>query len=222
MAPEVTELLPNPNGTGNDGTDEFVELYNPNPVKFDLTGFILQSGTTSLHKYTFPAESGLLPNGFTAYYSVDTGLSLSNSGGQVKLLDPTGKVVASTDAYGTANDGQTWALAKGKWYWTTASTPGAANTIKQPAASSKTSKKASKTAKSNASKTGDTARQSAASAAGSGAVADSTALTPIHPWILALVAAAALLYVGYEYRTDLANRIWQLRNYAGSRRRHRP
>jgi hypothetical protein len=222
MAPEVTDLLPNPNGTGNDATDEFVELYNPNPVKFDLTGFILQSGTTSLHKYTFSADSGLLPNGFMAYYSVDTGLSLSNSGGQVKLLDPTGKAVASTDAYGTANDGQTWALAKGKWYWTTAPTPGAANTIKQPAASSKTSRNASKTAKSSISKINGTAGQSASSTASSGAVSDSTALTPIHPWILALVAAAALLYVGYEYRTDLANRLWQFRNNVGSRRRHRP
>ena len=131
MAPTVTEILPNPTGSGNDSTDEFIELYNPNPGSFDLTGFSLQSGTTTC-LYTFPAGTTLPASGFTAFYSKTTGLSLSNSGGQAKLLDPFSNAIAVSGPYGTANDGQAWALAKGKWYWTTSPTPDQANVIHEP------------------------------------------------------------------------------------------
>ena len=46
-APQISELLPNPAGTGNDATDEFIELYNPNDQPFDLSGFVLQTGLTT-------------------------------------------------------------------------------------------------------------------------------------------------------------------------------
>ena len=129
MAPEITELLPNPLGNGNDATDEYIELYNPNSVAFDLSGFGLQAGTTALHNFTFPAGTSLPAQSFTAFYSADTGLSLSNSGGQVKLFDPLGNSISASDVYGKASDGQAWALANGTWYWTTKLTPGAANVI---------------------------------------------------------------------------------------------
>lgn len=218
MAPQVTELLPNPNGTGNDATDEFVELYNPNQMPFDLSGFILQSGLTSFHKYTFPAGSSLPANGFMAFYSSVTGLSLSNSGSQVQLLDPTGTSVSTSAVYGTADDGQTWDLANGKWYWTSAATPGAANIIKQPT-TSKTSSKSKKTSKA-AVKSGSKSTTAGAAAAAVGMAAGAV-VTPIHLWTLALVAGLALLYVGYEYRADLANYLWKLRRNLAARRGHR-
>lgn len=221
MAPKVTELLPNPDGTGNDATDEFIELYNPNDVGFDLSGFGLQVGTTSLHNYTFTAGSSLPPRSFKAFYSSTTGLSLSNSGGQVKLLDPFGNSISATDVYGTAKDGQAWALANGKWYWTTKLTPGAANIIDQPPASKKAASK-STTSKSKASKASSkTKRTKIAAASADQAAADQPSTTPIHIWTLALVAAAALLYGAYEYRADLANRIYQLRSYLSARRTDR-
>jgi hypothetical protein len=220
MAPKITELLPNPNGTGNDGTDEFIEVYNPNNVNFDLSGFSLQVGTTSLHSYNFAAGTSLPPSSFTAFYSATTGLSLSNSGGQAKLLDPFGNSIAATDVYGAAKDGQSWALANGKWYWTTKLTPGAANVINQPPASKKT---ASKTTSSKA-KTSAAAKAKASKASSTSTsqlADDQPSTTPIHVWTLALVAVAALLYGAYEYRADLANRIHQLRNYFRARRADR-
>lgn len=222
MAPQITEILPNPSGTGNDGTDEYVELYNANSVDFDLSGFSLQVGTTSLHTYKFPASTTLPANGFKAFYSLDTGLSLSNSGGQVKLLDPFGNSLSASDVYGSAKDGQTWALAKGNWYWTLKATPGAANVINQPVAAKKTSAKttaktSSGTGKVKAAKT----KLSTAAVASSGS-ADPLSKTPIHPWTLALVGVGALLYGAYEYRADLANRIYQFRSNLGARRGDRP
>ncbi len=220
MAPTVTELLPNPDGTGNDATDEFIELYNPNDVAFDLSGFSLQVGTTTLHSYRFPSGSGLLAHGFTAFYSSATGLSLSNSGGQARLLDPFGNSVSATGIYGTAKDGLAWALANGKWYWTTKLTPGSPNVIDQPPAAKKVAAKsaAAKPSKASAAKAKKT---KTAALAASQPTDDQPAAEPIHAWTLALVAAAALLYGAYEYRADLANRMYQLRVYLGSRRGNR-
>ena len=212
MAPAITELLPNPDGTGNDAADEFIELYNPNGTSFDLSGFALQAGTTTLHKYAFANGTSLPPHGFSAFYSALTGLSLSNSGGQVKLLDPFGNSIAATGVYGTAKDGQAWALANGKWYWTVKPTPGAANVINQPPLGKKSAAaaKASKTAgKSKTTKLKTAAYNGSSDAAGS---------VPVHTRTLALVGALALLYGAYEYRADLKNRIHQLRSYLRTRR----
>lgn len=223
MSPAITELLPNPAGTGNDARDEFIELYNPNEADFDLTGFALQTGIKSLHVYKFPAGSNLPPHAFQAFYASITGLTLSNSGSQAKLLDPFGNSIAATDIYGTAKDGQAWALANGKWYWTTRLTPNAANIINQPPAARKPAakaaagkKKAAKSAAKAKSKKAKTAKLSANHGGGE-AVAD----TPIHLWSLALVAAAALLYGAYEYREDFKNRLHEFRGHLRTRRESR-
>jgi hypothetical protein len=129
-APAITELLPNPDGTGTDKTDEFIELYNPNDKPFDLSGFSLQTGSTRKHTYVFPKGSGLEPKGFQAFYSKTTGLSLSNTSGQARLLVPSGATVSYTAEYEKAKDGIAWALADGKWYWTTESTPGKPNVVR--------------------------------------------------------------------------------------------
>ncbi len=223
MAPQVTELLPNPVGTGNDTKDEYIELYNPNGVSFDLSGFALQSGTTSLHNYTFPPGTTLPAHGFKAFYSKVTGLSLSNSGGQVKLLDPLGNSISAAEAYGVAKDGQAWALAKGKWYWTTSPTPSAANVIKQPISGKKggssSAKAKSKKVAAGKTKSAKTTKLPKTMLASGNSEKPSS--TPIHPWTLALIAGLALLYGIYEYRTDLANRVYQFRSYIKTRRADR-
>ncbi|HEY5152490.1 MAG TPA: lamin tail domain-containing protein [Candidatus Saccharimonadales bacterium] len=212
MAPTVTELLPNPAGTGNDTTDEFIELYNPNAASFDLSGFSLQVGTTALHNYKFPTGTGLPPHSFTPFYSALTGLSLSNTAGQAKLLDPFGNSISATGVYDTAKDGLSWSLANGKWYWTTRLTPGTANVINQSPPAKKAGAKTS--SKSQASKPATKSKKAKTAGLTTGSsYQDQPAATPIHVWTLALVAVAALLYGAYEYRADLANRIYQLRSY---------
>lgn len=210
MAPQINEVLPNPGGSGNDTTDEFIELYNPNSRSFDLSGFVLQTGLTTPRKYVFPAGTSLPATSFVAFYSETTGLSLSNTSSQAVLLDPTGNSISASDVYKNAKDGQSWSLAKGKWYWTMSVTPNAANVIKQPAVSKKsaTSSKAGKTL--NAKKT-----------AGDYASSDQPASTPVHTKTLAVVGAAALLYGAYEYRVDLVNKFYQLRRNFSGRFRNR-
>ncbi|HXR50045.1 MAG TPA: lamin tail domain-containing protein, partial [Verrucomicrobiae bacterium] len=196
----------------------FIELYNPNDVSFDLSDFSLQTGTTTLHEYTFPAGTSLPSKSYTAYYSAITKLSLSNSGGQVKLLDPYGNAVYATAAYDTANDGLTWALANGNWYWTTKPTAGAGNVMMQPPAQKSSGKQnAAAKAKSSKSKTAKLKSKKLKATKTKATLASNnsstTPTTPIHASILALVAGLALLYGAYEYRTDIKNRVYQLRRY---------
>lgn len=222
MAPVVNELLPNPASPQTDANDEFIELYNPNSAAFDLSGFQLQTASSSsstTHTYTFPSSTELPAKSFKAFYSSQTSLSLSNAGGQVWLLDPFGNTISQSDAYGTAKDGQAWALAKGKWYWTSQPTPNAANVVNQPASgSSKSSKNSSKKTASAGNVKGSPTSSSGSSFSANNA-ADTT--TPIHPAVLALVAGLALLYGAYEYRHDLANRYHQFQRYRSTRRKTR-
>jgi predicted extracellular nuclease len=217
MAPQVTELLPNPDGTGNNSTDEFIEIYNPNASSFDLSGFQLQSGIKAFHYYTFQAGTTLPPNSFTAFYSEQTGLSLSNTSGMVKLLDPFGSSISASPAYTNAKDGQAWAVAGSKWFWTTALTPNAANVIKQPVAAKKKTATSTKSSKTTSAKTA-TPKATKTTASSVGSPNSQAPTTPIHLRTLALVVGLALLYGIYEYRADLANRVFQLRQYFKARR----
>lgn len=220
MSPSVSELLPNPNGSGNDASEEFVELYNPNTASFDLSGFSLQTGTTTTHNYVFPGGTTIAGHAFAAYYSSDTGLSLSNSGGQARLLDPFGNSIAISNIYGTAKDGLSWAAAKGKWYWTSNPTPGKANIIKEVATSKKV-----KTKKTTIRKTKPSSKTKkhvlGSSTETTGAFTEDPSTTPIHTWALAIIGGLALLYGAYEYRADLANKFHKLKRYFGSSRTDR-
>ncbi len=225
MAPQLSEVLPNPNGTGNDDTDEFVEIYNPNDTAFDLSGFELQAGTTVQHMYAFPVGASLPAQSFTAFYATTTGLSLSNSGGQVKLLDPADNSLSATDVYGAAADGRSWGRANGKWYWTTTPTPNAANIINQPPASkAKTKTVAKNTAATKAKgkvKAAKTAKTAKTAKLASDTTPTTAPRTPVHFRTLALIAGLALLYGAYEYRADLGNHLYRFRKYLRSRQADR-
>lgn len=217
QAPQISELLPNPTGTGNDETDEFIELYNPNSKQFDLTGFILQTGLSTARNYTFPAGSTIEPQSFKAFYSRDTKLGLSNTTSQAALLDPFGNAISVSDTYKTAKDGLTWVNAKNKWYWTTQPTPNAANIVKQPVvkkAKAKSSKSKIAVAKSSTANTASNNGAGTASAFGE----EEVPAGAVHTWVLALIAGIALLYGTYEYRHDIINRSYQLRAKLSTRR----
>lgn len=218
--PQLNELLPNPAGTGTDGTDEFIELYNPNTTTFDLSGFILQTGLSTKHNYTFPAGVTIPARSFTAFYSAVTGLSLSNTSSQVDLTDTFGTVIAQTDPYTSAKDGQAWALANGTWYWTGKLTPGAANVINQTGSTSGSQTTTARTTSSTKPATGGQTKAASTTASTTTTSAANAAaeVTPIHYGVLAAVAATAVAYGLYEYRHDVANKLHQLRVYRDARR----
>ncbi len=208
-APQISEVVPNPASPKTDANDEFIELYNSNAKPFDLSGFILQVGTTTIHKYTFPDGTTIEPKQFTAFYSSDTNLSLSNSDGQVKLLDPAGNVLNKTDEYTGAKDDYAWVSAGGLWQWTTTPTPGKANLVSTPA-----NKSGAPSGSGSSTKKGSVL----AAATNTGPGGGTPSAVRMHPLVLAGVGAVALLYAVYEYRHDLGNFFYKLRRNREARR----
>lgn len=245
--PIITEVLPNPAAPQSDEISEYIELYNPNNTDFNLRGYTLETGQTTLHDFTFAGDTILKANSYQPFYSAETRLPLSNSGGQGRLLDPHGTVVNETAAYPAATDGMAWALDErdGNWKWTTALTPGSSNLIIIPAVATKVTavktaakqlaKPAAKTTKkpiakakvlglntTKAKKAAATKKPSARPKVPPVATSASTAPTIktalVHPAVLATVALLAIGYGVYEYRHDLANRIYQFRAHRAARR----
>ncbi len=231
--PQITELLPNPAAPASDSTDEFIELYNPNDQSLDLTGYKLQSGNTFSYSHTFSGTS-LGAHEYRAFMVTETGDILSNTSGQARLLDPADAVVAQTNAYDTANEGDAWALVNGAWQWTTTPTPNAPNVLTLPilkvaATKTTTTKKAAApkvtTAKASAAKTTTGKVAGAKTTKPSAAAADrqvyedpADAPAAIHPGTLAGVGVMTLVYAVYEYRYDAVNRVQQFRRYRDIRR----
>lgn len=229
LPPVITELLPNPAPPATDADDEFIEIYNPNNQAIDLSGYKLQSGSSFSYSYTF--EDVLLePLAYKAFSIKQTGNILSNTKGQARLLDENGVVVAQTNVYESADEGDAWALINGVWQWTITPTPGAPNILELPvlklaAVKSPSVKKSSNksVAKKPAKKVAaaKTTKPKTAKAASERSVyndPESTDIAPVHPGILAGVGTATLVYGMYEYKQDFFNRLRQFRRYRSIRR----
>lgn len=232
LPPQITELLPNPASPASDSTDEYIELYNPNDQPLDLMGYKLQTGNTFSYSHTFN-DTKLVAYEYKAFLITETKVILSNSGGQARLLDPDGVVVAQTNVYDNANDGDAWALINGAWQWTTKSTPNAPNELtlpilkvastKAPTVKKATVTKTSKpkaTAKVASAKTTKSPKTSKTAATPSTqSNQDPEELPPtIHPTILAGVGAITLLYAVYEYRHDAHNALKRFQRNRATRR----
>lgn len=218
-SPQLTELLPNPASPQTDANDEFIEIYNSNNAKFDLSGFKLQtaSGLTSTrHTYTFPEGSAIAADSFAAYPSANISISLTNGGGLVWLLDPNGAVISQTEPYAEAKDGLAWALANGKWYWTSKPTPASANIIRGTAAKQPVTGKADGKVKGASTTIAGTSSANTAN----GNNPDQS--KSVNSAVLVGVGGLAVVYGLYEYRRDLANWFHKFKRNRAVRRENRP
>lgn len=234
---QITELLPNPAPPATDSADEFIELFNPNNVPVDISGYRLESGGNYSYSYEF-VDITIPALSYVVVTSGATPLSLANAGGQARLQDLNGVVIAQTEAYVNAKDGMAWALIDGVWAWTDNATPGFVNSAASPipvmataaaakaktvAAKKTTAAKKTVTAKTTTAKTA-AAKTTKASASGVSTDEDydqAAAAAPIHSGILAGAGVIAVLYGLYEYRQDIGNKIYQLRRYRAARREAR-
>ncbi len=119
----INELLVNPIGVDTEG--EFIELWNPNDVAAELTGWMLVDGkakTFALGGITIPAD------GYIALPYAQTRLTLTNTGGTMTLVDSAGTTRSSVTYGGTGKEGQSYArMANDTWSWVDVPTPGSTN-----------------------------------------------------------------------------------------------
>lgn len=209
MAPVINELLPNPGSPATDANDEFIELYNPNDKPFDLTGFQFEVGVTTKYSWKFPDSTQLPGKSFTTFTSAQTGLSLSNTAGQARLLDPFGNTISNSEEYGSVKEDQAWALANNEWYFTVQPTPGRANVI--GSSQSGATKAKSKTAATGVKSVKNVASATAGTPESNSLNTVAPEVAQLHPSALASVAVLAVGYGAYEYKQDITNRLRRLR-----------
>lgn len=128
---QITELLPDPAAPQADASDEFIELYNPTNTPVNLGDYTLLTGLNNTYHFRLPVTT-LAPHQYKAFYSRDTGLSLSNTSSKAQLLAPDGSVLSNTVAYENIGEGEAWALIDNTWQITRQPTPDMANILVAP------------------------------------------------------------------------------------------
>jgi hypothetical protein len=227
----LNELYIDPVTPQSDANDEWVELYNPNSQAVDVSGYAVFTGASYSYKYVFPAGSSIAANGYIALTSGATPLSLSNGGSSAKIVSPDSHVF-DTVSYADAPAGQAWAKnSSNTWEWTTTPTEESINTITSPlppaikaaaVASTKASTKSTAaTTKVTAVKAATTKAAAKPKVVASSSFEEPTLIAapmPIPVWLLAVLIGLAVLYVGYEYRFEVANSLYRFRRYRNARR----
>jgi len=228
---KINELFIDPESPQTDANDEWVELYNPGITNQDLGGYTIYAGDTYAYHHTFAAGVVITANGYISITSKDTSIALANGGGKVKITGPTG-IVYDEVSYDTAKSGEAWAKdGNGVWVWTTTPSQNTENIITQPVAvavvtkasttAKKTTTKAAAATKTATPKTTTTTKVKGASTTQEDQPKLVSAPTPLPIWLLALLGVLAVLYSGYEYRFDIANKIYQLRQHRTNRHTNR-
>ncbi|MCA9349398.1 lamin tail domain-containing protein [Candidatus Saccharibacteria bacterium] len=190
----ITELLPDPASPVKDSEGEFIELYNPNNSKIDLRGLIVQTGSNFSYSHTFSSGS-IGPGEYIVLYSKDTSLTLSNSGGAARLLLPNGEQWGDVVTYDEAETGESYALIDGVWQWTSLPTPATKNELVEIV-----NQATNDTESSNSSQFSSVYRE------------PPKIESSLTSWLMVGgLGLATLLYSGYEYRRDIAHKIWQYR-----------
>lgn len=124
----INEFLPDPFVVY---TEEWVELYNPQSLEADLSGYILDDITAGgTNPYTIPAGTVIPAHGFVVLWQGSTGVGLNNAGDTVNLLKPDGSTVIDSYSYSTSTDDISYGReTDGSSIWTTfgVPTPGESN-----------------------------------------------------------------------------------------------
>ncbi len=142
----ISEVLPSPEGS--DTENEFIELFNANNFIADISGFKIRDTIGTVKTFTIPIGTKIPANGFLAFKSSQTKISLNNSGDGVEMLDPSGKIIDSTN-FGKSQPSQSWSKIEDAWVWTAKPTPNQANIIVAISTTSASSVQATSSTKNN-------------------------------------------------------------------------
>ncbi len=216
-AVELSELLPDPAAPLTDAADEFIEIYNPNPVAVNLEGYVLKTGHDLTGKYVIKGVT-IPAGGYVALKSSTTKLALANDGSSVALYTPNGSQLGATVIYGKAKTGDSWAQFDTGWDWTSAPTPGAINilsAVSAAAAKPKATAKAKVAAKAKTTKAKAAAKLKTAKSTAKAMLAGTTSKGG--RWLLFILASLTIGYIIYEFRNDIRNYYYKLRGYPTGR-----
>lgn len=118
----LNEIFPNPIGRDEEG--EFIEIKNKEDYPVALGGYIL---TDKQREYVLAEEVVIAAQSWLVFPYRETKISLNNSGDQIILKDPSGRIIDQTE-YGSAQEDWSWSRDEAdSWFWTDQVTPGQDN-----------------------------------------------------------------------------------------------
>jgi len=124
----ISEFMPNPDG--NDTETEWIEIFNASDKEAQIGGFVLDDKQGGSTEYIIPFGTNILPQAVLVFKRQDTKIALNNADDMVRLLYPSGEVLAQV-VYDKAEENQSASLNlnDNKFYWTENITPGEINII---------------------------------------------------------------------------------------------
>jgi len=122
----ISEFMPNPKGS--DRESEWIEIFNASDKEAQIGGFILDDKQGGSAEYIIPFGTNILPQAVLVFKRQDTKIALNNTDDMVRLLYPSGDVLAQV-VYDKAEENQSASLNlnDNKFYWTENITPGEIN-----------------------------------------------------------------------------------------------
>lgn len=122
----LSEILPNP--AGDEATEEFIEIYNPNDFEVNLESWILKDSSAS-GSYIFNENQTISAKSYFIIYRTDFDFALNNSGGEeIYLISPNQKIQSQTE-YQSAKENLSYNfdLENNIWRWSKFLTPNTKN-----------------------------------------------------------------------------------------------
>lgn len=122
---QLSEILPNP--IGNENTDEFIEIYNPNNQLINLKYWTLRDASKT-GSYTFTTDMILEPKTYITIYRHEFKFALNNSTENVSLIAPNEKIMSSVSYESSKeNVSYNYHFTSKKWRWSKHLTPNKKN-----------------------------------------------------------------------------------------------
>lgn len=122
----INELLPSPEGP--DAENEWIEIFNQNSFKADLSSWQLSDTTGGTKTYIFPEGTTIEAKGFLVFLRPTTKITLNNSEDSLTLAQPSGNIVDKV-SYEKAPRNNSFNRINSEWLWSSVLTPGALNIL---------------------------------------------------------------------------------------------
>lgn len=120
----INEICPSPEGP--DSQEEWIEIFNQNSFKVNLSGWKISDKEGVVKTYTFPMGTIIEPKQFLVLYRPTTKITLNNSLDGLTFVRPNGIIIDSLN-YEKAPRGQSFNKIESGWSWSNILTPGAQN-----------------------------------------------------------------------------------------------
>ena len=106
--------------------EEWIELFNQNDFKINLSGWKIQDEAGKIKTFIVPKGTTIAPKGFLVFSRPETEITLNNDNDGLILYSATGAAIDKV-SYQNSPQGQSYSRKDKEWFWSEKITPGTSN-----------------------------------------------------------------------------------------------